>query len=93
MWNIEGDGSWLGDVAMDADGETRKVKPYFCFFVVRSNVFKVKVKFKVIKTTVIYNAMHKSSYRHAKFECYSLNIVRDITIILQVKHVKFEMQW
>ena len=32
-------------------------------------------------------------YRHAKFECHSLNIVREISIILQVKHVfKFESQ-
>ena len=31
-------------------------------------------------------------HSHARFECHSSNIVRDITIIAQVKFVKFEMQ-
>ena len=37
------------------------------------------VMVKVIETNMSMYAMHV--YRHAKFECHSLNIVRDITII------------
>ena len=31
-------------------------------------------------------------YHHAKIECHSLNTVRDMAIIVETKHVKFEMQ-
>ena len=30
---------------------------------------------------------HEHVYRHAKFECHSLNTVRDMSITVQVKHV------
>ena len=36
---------------------------------------------------------HAYVYRHAKFECHSVNTVRDMAIKVQVKHfVKFETQ-
>ena len=42
-----------------------------------------------------HNVCHTLVYSYAKFECSSLNIIRDITIKLQVKQlhlVKFEMR-
>ena len=45
------------------------------------------IKIKVIEMSVQY-AVHKSEvFRHAKFECHNLDIVRGITIKLQVKIV------
>ena len=51
-----------------------------------ANVFKVNVK--VIEMSMsIYMACLIKVYCHAQFECHSLNIVRYITIKLQVKNV------
>ena len=54
-----------------------------------------RFKVKVIETNMIIiiylYAMHIYKYRHAKFECHSLNSVRDVTIKLQY-NVNFETQ-
>ena len=44
-----------------------------------SNVFKVKAKVKIIETSMSMYATHV--YRHANFECHSLNVARDITTV------------
>ena len=45
-----------------------------------SNIFKVKIKVKVIETSMSVFAMHVD--RHALFECHNLKIVRDIAIVV-----------
>ena len=51
----------------------------------------VDIKVKVVKTSM--GICHAYVYRLAKFEYHSLNTVRDIAVIVQVKNiVKFDTQ-
>ena len=77
--------SQVGDALTNThtDTQTRVVYLKICKCRFRKLWPCIKVTIKVIETSIC----HTQVYRYAKFECHSLNIVRDITNQLQVKTV------